>query len=253
MFLLPRFVWNISPNVSIARVCLKHITQCLYCKGLSETYHPMSLLQGFVWNISPNVSTARVCLKHITQRLYCKGLSETYHPMSLLTGFAWNISPNVSIARVCLYWYGLSETYDVSTSRVCLQHMTERTPNVPASRACPNYMINLTMQNDAHGFPTFPYFGPSFRIHSHKNGGTAQFYHLLKQNWKLSFCHSTTAVRTNSNTQFLLHSYPCFDGVHFTLCVCVRACVHACACVCVCVCICHPSQQLGYSWNSRQV
>ena len=137
----------------------------------------------------------------------------------------------------------MAHTPDVSTSRVCLQHMTERTPNVPASRACPNYMINLTMQNDAHGFPTFPYFGPSFRIHSHKNGGTAQFYHLLKQNWKLSFCHSTTAVRTNSNTQFLLHSYPCFDGVHFTLCVCVcvLVCMRARVCVCVCVSATHPN------------
>ena len=102
MSLLTGFVWNISRNVSTDRVCLKHITQCLYWQGLSETHHPMSLLQGFVWNVSPNVSTARVCLKHITQRLYCKVLSETYHPTSLLQRDCLKHITNVSIARVCL-------------------------------------------------------------------------------------------------------------------------------------------------------
>ena len=70
---------------------------------------------------------------------------------------------------------------------------------------------------------------PMFGIHSHRTGN-AQLFHLLRQNWKFSFFHSTS-IPVNFRSHFS------YQKLYLSECVCVCVCINAIVCVCTCVCV----------------
>ena len=138
-----------------------------------------------------------------------------------------------------LHWLPISEHIKYKVACTCFHAINGSSPiflsdflhiYTPSLRFCSASDAAYSKSNNLNArltaFTLSLTLDPMFWIHSHKTPGNAQLLHLFRQNWKLSFFHSTSV-----SVNFISH-------LNQNLCVCVCVNTNVCVCMFVCVHVC---------------
>ena len=120
--------------------------------------------------------------------------------------------------RQTLHWLPISVCIKYKVACVCFHAINGSSPTY-LSELLHIYTLSHTLRSSSdfrmlkiqqnkrktHGFALSLTLDPMFGVQSHKTSGNAQLFHLLKQNWKLSFFDSTS-IPANFSSHFFFFS-----------------------------------------------